>query len=70
EMKAAGKPTVVFDRKLTDSDVRRDLTRCILNRQEILEVLVPALTEDETGEVYNKVKKPHVVVVAMAEGRW
>ncbi|KAL5994261.1 hypothetical protein ACLOJK_035133 [Asimina triloba] len=70
EMKAAGKPTVVFDRKLTDSDVRRDLTRCILNRQEMLEVLVPALTEEETGEVYNKVKKLRVVVVAVAEGRW
>ncbi|KAL5994265.1 hypothetical protein ACLOJK_035137 [Asimina triloba] len=70
EMKAAGKPTVMFDRKQTDSDVRRDLTRCILNRQEMLEVLVPALTEDETGEVYNKVKKLRVVVVAVAEGRW
>ncbi|KAL5994255.1 hypothetical protein ACLOJK_035127 [Asimina triloba] len=68
--KAAGKPTVVFNRKLTDSDVRRDLTRCILNRQEMLEVLVPALTEEEKGQVYNKVKKLRVVVVAVAEGRW
>ncbi|KAL5994267.1 hypothetical protein ACLOJK_035139 [Asimina triloba] len=66
EMKAAGKPTVVFNRMLTDSDVRRDLARCILNRQEMLEVFLPALTEDEAGKVYDKERKLWVVVV---EGR-
>ncbi|KAL5994262.1 hypothetical protein ACLOJK_035134 [Asimina triloba] len=66
EMKAAGKPTVVFNRMLTDSDVRRDLARCILNRQEMLEVFLPALTEEEAGKVYDKERKLRVVVV---EGR-
>ncbi|KAL5994264.1 hypothetical protein ACLOJK_035136, partial [Asimina triloba] len=66
EMKAAGKPTVVFNRMPTDGDVRRDLSRCILNRQEMLEVFLPALTEDEAGKAYDKERKLRVVVV---EGR-
>ncbi|KAL5980270.1 hypothetical protein ACLOJK_036737 [Asimina triloba] len=46
-MKTTKKPMVVFNRKLTDSDLRRDLAHCILDRREMVEMLVSALTKEE-----------------------
>ncbi|KAL5994254.1 hypothetical protein ACLOJK_035126 [Asimina triloba] len=62
-MKTMGKPTVVFNRKLTDSDLRRDLAHCILDRRAMVEVLASALTTEEMKQVYDKEKTIRVVVV-------